>query len=172
MSSSRKMGPAEWSDKTTSNCAKIKSSERWVGSTRPLGFYFILFYLKNKLDVCTCLLKKCRKMCWSASCLIDVLCTEVKLDYLCWVSSNRLSINADSNLIRPKQCTKIYHILHTLQNCNIKSEMIKLLLCSPFIKVEFSPMLVSSSFSIRTSLVLVWVNSLDTFPKQITNRVH
>lgn len=30
------MGPAEWSGKTSNNCAKIESGEKWVGSTRPL----------------------------------------------------------------------------------------------------------------------------------------
>lgn len=60
------MGPAEWSGKTSNNCAKIESGEKWVGSTRPLDLKKKIKRKKEKekeeekLGVCTCLLKKYR----------------------------------------------------------------------------------------------------------------
>lgn len=96
----------------------------------------------------TCLLKK-KKVLISqlpSSCALHRV-TEAKFYYPCWalVSSNRLSINANSNLIRPRQGAENYHILHTLQYCNIKLKM-KLLLYSPYVKVELTGTQASSSF--------------------------
>lgn len=84
------------------------------------------------------------------------------------VSSNRLSINANSNL-RPMQCAEIYHILHALQYQIKDDEVIALLLCQLNCLERYSlfKFCVDTISKQTLTYFTVWVDSLNTFPQTI-----